>query len=153
MQYIQNTLRQCAVELVVIGPHWLDARDPQGGNRRLDDPHDFVRLEIETALSLGLTIIPLPVDSATMPASVDLPESLRSLTILNALQVRNDPDFARDMERVMAGVERGFASRPGGSLAGVGHPLHAINRLLQNHKNLLRINQLLQCTRLHSRQQ
>ena len=86
----------------------------RGGNRRLDDPHDFVRLEIETALSLGLTIIPLPVDSATMPASVDLPESLRSLTILNALQVRNDPDFARDMERVMAGVERGFASRPGG---------------------------------------
>jgi TIR domain len=109
-QYIPDSLRQCAVELVVIGPQWLETRDTQG-NRRLDDPADFVRLEIETALNLGLVVIPLLVDDATMPASADLPESINQLSLINALQVRNDPDFARDMERVITGVERGFARK------------------------------------------
>lgn len=109
-QYIQDALRDCAVALVVIGPGWLDARDTQG-RRRLDDPADYVRLEIETALNLGLTVIPLLVDGARMPGGDEAPEALRPLAQLNALPVRNDPDFARDMERAIEGVERGLASR------------------------------------------
>jgi hypothetical protein len=116
-QYIQDSLGQCAAELVVIGPHCLDARAAQG-NRRLDDSADFVRVEIETALRLGLVVIPLLVDGAPMLASADLPESLRPLALMNGLPVRNDPDFARDLDRVIAGVERAFASRPGVGLFG-----------------------------------
>ncbi len=109
-QYIQNSLRQCAVALIVIGPRWLEARDETGA-RRLDNPGDFVRLEIETALRLGLAVIPLLVDDARAPNIANLPISLRSLATLNALQVRNDPDFSRNMERVIASIERVLAAR------------------------------------------
>ena len=102
--YIQQSLRQCAVMLVVIGPHWLDTRATDG-SRRLDDPADSVRIEIETALRLGLTVIPLLVEGAPIPAADQLPASLREVARLNALPVRNDPDFARDMERVIAAVQ------------------------------------------------
>jgi hypothetical protein len=113
--YIHDSLQQCRVELVVIGPHWLDARDAQG-NRRLDDPDDFVRVEIQTALDLNLVVIPLLVDGAAMPTAADLPESLRPLAVINAIAVRNDPDFAHDMERLIAALERAFASRASGGV-------------------------------------
>ena len=102
--YIQQSLRQCAVMLVVIGPHWLDTRATDG-SRRLDDPADSVRIEIETALRLGLTVIPLLVEGAPIPVADQLPASLREVARLNALPVRNDPDFAHDMERVIAAVQ------------------------------------------------
>jgi hypothetical protein len=117
LQYIQDSLRRCSVALVVIGPHWLEVRDPSG-KRRLDDAADFVRLEIVTALALGLTVIPLLVDGAVMPTSTDLPASLGPLAMLNALPVRNDPDFAHDMDRVVGGIERAFASRASPGLFG-----------------------------------
>lgn len=111
-QYIQDSLRQCAAALVVIGPQWLKVRGVSG-SRRLNDSQDFVRLEIETAFRLRLSVIPLLVDGAVMPAPKDLPEPLRPLVKLNALQVRNDPDFARDMEHVIAGLDQ--ASKDGAS--------------------------------------
>jgi hypothetical protein len=109
--YIQTSLRQCAVELVVIGPQWVTSLKPNG-ERRLDDPADFVRIEVETALNLGLTVIPVLVENASMPGAEDLPESLHRLARINALSVRHDPDFTRDMERVIASLERAFSSRP-----------------------------------------
>src|SRR5258708_4264580 len=51
-EYIQDSLRQCAVKLVIIGRSWLASPAPDG-SRRLDNPADFVRIEIETALALG----------------------------------------------------------------------------------------------------
>jgi osmoprotectant transport system substrate-binding protein len=107
--YIQESLQQCAVALVIIGGQWLGALAANGG-RRLDDPNDWVRVEIETALSLELTVIPLLIEGASMPTAADLPTSLQQLAQINGLQVRNDPDFARDMDRVIAAVERAFAS-------------------------------------------
>jgi hypothetical protein len=103
--YIQQSLAECAVELVVIGRSWLDARD-QAGSRRLEDPSDYVRLEIETAERLGLTLIPVLVDGVSMPTIADLPPTLQSLALLNAIAMRNDPDFSHDMERLIAGMER-----------------------------------------------
>jgi hypothetical protein len=102
--YIQNSLRQCAVVLVVIGPHWLDPGGP-----RLDDPTDWVRIEIEMAFALKLTVIPLLVEGAPVPNAAQLPGSLRELTQINMVMVRNDPDFAHDMERLMAALVRPLA--------------------------------------------
>lgn len=116
--YIQESLRECAVALVVIGRTWLDTRAPDG-SRRLDDSSDWVRVEIETALALHLTIMPLLVEGATMPAPGSLPESLRDIAAINALPVRNDPDFAHDMERVITAVEHAFASRPATGFTGL----------------------------------
>lgn len=103
--YIHQAIQECAVALVVIGHGWLDAR-AEDGTRRLDDPADWVRAEIETALTLGVPIIPLLVEGAEMPHATNLPESLRPLVTLNSLPVRNDPDFAHDMERVLAAVDQ-----------------------------------------------
>jgi hypothetical protein len=102
---IQQSLAECAAALVVIGRSWLDARDP-AGNRRLDNPDDFVRLEVETAQRLGLTVIPVVVEGAAMPSRDDLPPSLQPLALINAVAVRNDPDFTHDMERLIASLER-----------------------------------------------
>ena len=75
-QYIEDTIKEAFVELVVIGPHWLDSRNEQG-QRRLDDPEDLVRQEIEAALAFGTPIIPVLVDQASMPGEDKLPESLK----------------------------------------------------------------------------
>lgn len=107
--YIRNTLRQCTVALVVIGQRWLDIQDADG-RQRLAQPNDLVRIEIETALSLGLTVIPLLAEGATMPAPTDVPESLRELPGLNALPVRIDPDFVHDMDKVVSAVEHALTS-------------------------------------------
>jgi hypothetical protein len=106
--YIQESLRQCTVALVIIGPHWLEAAT-SAGTQRLDDPSDFMRLEIETAFQLGLRVLPVLVEEATMPAPEQLPESLRELALVNAVEVRNDPDFVRDMERLVRALERALA--------------------------------------------
>ncbi len=115
--YIQESLRQCAVMLVIIGQQWLDTQAADGG-RRLDDPKDWVRIEVETALSLGLTIIPLLVEGVRVPKAADLPASLQELAQINSLNVRDDPDFTRDMERVIGAVERVFATRPSSGIFG-----------------------------------
>jgi hypothetical protein len=116
-EYIQNSLRQCAVVLVVIGPHWLEERDAKG-ERRLDDPGDFVRLEIETALNLRLAVVPLLVDGVKMPQSNELPGTLRPLTLFNTVQVGNDPDFARDIEQVITNLKHMLARRHFSDLLG-----------------------------------
>ncbi len=108
--YIQESLRQCSVMLVVIGRVWLNAEATEGG-RRLDDPKDWVRIEVEMAFSLGLTVIPLLVDGARMPKAAELPESLQDLAQIQSIEVRNDPDFGHSMGRVIVALDRAFASR------------------------------------------
>jgi hypothetical protein len=106
--YIGAVLQQCAVELVVVGPGWLDVKGPRG--RRLDDPGDFVRLEIEAGLAANLPVIPLIVQRAQLPAARKLPASLRPLVHLNGVPVRPDPDFEHDMARVTSAVEHWLAA-------------------------------------------
>lgn len=76
------------------------------GMRRLDDPDDFVRMEIEAAIERDIPIIPLLVNNATMPTGEDLPPSLRPLTYRNGMPVRPDPDFRLDMERLIAALPK-----------------------------------------------
>lgn len=94
------------VLLVVIGKEWLNARDEQG-RRRLDDPNDFVRIEVEHGLSRrAMLVIPVLVHGATMPSADDLPESLRELAFRNAAIVRDDPDFRRDIGRLIDQIRK-----------------------------------------------
>lgn len=85
-------MRHSVALLAVIGPHWVDIVTPDG-QRRLDDPGDLVRLEIETALTQGIPMIPLLVQNAAMPTATRLPPSLQPLATRNGLAVRYDPDF------------------------------------------------------------
>lgn len=110
-EYIQQSLRQCAVKLLIIGRGWLATQSPNG-SRRLNDPADPVRIEIETAFALGLIVIPVLVDGADIPDAADLPESLQPLVFINAVSVRNDPDFNHDMERLIAAIDVATSGRP-----------------------------------------
>jgi hypothetical protein len=102
---INGTIASASVVLVVIGPRWLTIREPNGGGPRLDNPNDFVRIEVELAIEHNIPIIPIPVQDVKMPPADDLPTSLASLAYRNAAKVRPNPDFQGDMIRVMKGIE------------------------------------------------
>jgi len=102
---INEAINETDVALIVIGPHWIDATDDKG-NRRLDNPRDFVRLEVEAALNRGsCRTIPILVSGAHMPNDTMFPDSLKPLALRNAMSVRDDPDFRRDMERVLEEIK------------------------------------------------
>jgi hypothetical protein len=107
---LEAAVKRADVVLVVIGPRWLAAEGAAGG-RRLDEPNDFVRVEVELALKARKPVIPVLVGSVPIPAADDLPASLRDLAFRNAVPVRPDPDFHRDTERLVAAIE---AYVPGG---------------------------------------
>jgi hypothetical protein len=107
---LDDAIGQASAVLVVIGPKWLSAVEADGG-RRLDNPADFVRLEVETALRKGLPIIPVLVGQARMPTPAELPQSLQELPYRHGLPVRPDPDFNRDLERLAAALEQ-WVARP-----------------------------------------
>src|SRR3954468_15133945 len=70
-QQIKETIERSKVVLAMIGPHWAGERD--GGRRRIDDPEDFVRLEIEYALKQGIPVIPVLINNTPMPTAETLP--------------------------------------------------------------------------------
>ncbi len=108
-QEINKSLSQCDFLIVVIGAKWLNITDVTG-RRRLDNPSDLVRIEIESALKQEMRIIPLLVDDTTMPAPDELPEPLQNLAFRNGAAIRPDPDFHRDMDRVIRAMNRALSS-------------------------------------------
>jgi hypothetical protein len=101
---IDNSLGSCQLLLAVIGQDWLTITEDNGG-RRLDNPRDYVRLEVEMALDRGIPVIPVLVRRAIMPSSTDLPLAIRSLAYCNGISVRSDPDFHRDIDRLIEQIE------------------------------------------------
>lgn len=81
--HLERTLARAEVVLVVIGPQWLAARGGDGA-RRLDDPRDWVRREIELAIGQGAQVVPVLVGGASMPAAAALPAGLRALAARQA---------------------------------------------------------------------
>lgn len=102
-EHLGNVVGRCSVVLVVIGDRWLNAGAP--GARRLDDVADFVRIEIESALERRIPVVPVLVRGAAIPGDSDLPQTLRPLAYRNGIAVRPDPDFHRDMDRLITGLE------------------------------------------------
>jgi TIR domain len=106
---IFRAVAACKVLLVVIGPAWLTAADVRG--RRLDDPDDIVRLEIEAALDRGVRVIPILTEGAVMPTPHDLPESLAGLARRNALLIRHE-SFSSDAGRLITAIEPALSAYP-----------------------------------------
>src|SRR5579863_820015 len=117
---LQLAISQCDVCLAVIGEHWLDAQ--KDGRRRLDDPRDFVRIEIESALSRDIPVIPLLLGSAVVPAPESLPESLRELSYRNALAIRPGRDFKNDIQALVSQIQSLPASPEGSAQLGESIP-------------------------------
>ena len=85
-EVITTAVGSCDVLLALIGDRWLTITD-QDGRRRLEDPRDFVRLEIETALTRNVRVIPILVEGARMPRAEELPASLAKLVRRQALEL------------------------------------------------------------------
>src|SRR5262249_35168060 len=96
---LHEEISKCGVLLAVIGPTWCDARD-ETGKRRLDDPKDFVRMEISAALQRDIPVILILLDAATMPKADQLPNELRGLPSRNGLDVRHG-SFHEDIDRLV----------------------------------------------------
>jgi ABC-type phosphate transport system substrate-binding protein len=97
---LEELVRTSTIVLVVIGQQWLTLT-----RQRELEPHDYARIEVEVALSRHAVVIPLLVQSATMPSESDLPPSLAQLPYRNAISIRPDPDFSRDLDRAITEID------------------------------------------------
>ncbi|HLM22174.1 MAG TPA: toll/interleukin-1 receptor domain-containing protein [Propionibacteriaceae bacterium] len=86
VEVITAAVGSCDVLLALIGDRWLTVTD-ENGRRRLDDPNDLVRLEIEAALRRNVIIIPILVEGASMPRADELPASMAGLARRQALEL------------------------------------------------------------------
>ena len=106
---IEQAVQKADVFILIIGPGWLKATDDRG-RRRLDATNDFVRMELECALELGKIIIPVLVGQSEMPVASELPVTLSEVAYRNAVSVRRDPDFHRDMDRLIDAIKSSTAA-------------------------------------------
>jgi len=101
---LSRALNECRVLLAIIGPQWVTIEDAKG-NRRLENPKDFVRCEIATAIKRSTaTVIPVLVGGASMPDPHDLPSPLKPLTKRNGLELL-DSHFIEDTNKLIARLE------------------------------------------------
>jgi len=103
VEVLQNAVQSCDVLVALIGRRWLDIKD-ETGKRRLDNPEDFVRVEIAAALSRDIRLIPVLVDGVPMPRSTELLVNVKPLARRNALQV-NHHSFNADAQRLISQLE------------------------------------------------
>ena len=110
VQAIESRLSDCAVMLAVIGRDWVNARD-LAGSRRLDEPFDFVRLEIAAALARpNVLVVPVLVEGASMPSAAELPENLKPLIRRHAVSIR-DETWDSDVDRLTNVIESAISMR------------------------------------------
>ncbi len=100
---INEAVASCDVLVAVIGREWLTATN-SSGRRRLDDPEDFVRLEIAAALDRDIPVVPVLVEGATMPSPKALPPALAELSHQNALEV-SDTRWDYDLGRLVKAID------------------------------------------------
>lgn len=100
---IETAVSSCDVLIALIGSKWLSITDDDG-NRRLDNPHDFVRVEITAALKRGIRVIPVLLAGTMMPKAQDLPVELQLLTELNALEIRHG-SFDAGIEKLQIAID------------------------------------------------
>jgi eukaryotic-like serine/threonine-protein kinase len=102
--HLNGIVGDCGVMLVIIGPHWMDARNKEG-QRRLEDPDDFVRIELEAAMARDIPVVPVLVAHAPIPLASELPGSLASMAFRQSIEVRPDPDFHNDATRLVSALQ------------------------------------------------
>lgn len=105
VQALEDAVGGCDIFLAIIGPIWETVAD-EGGVRRLDNPEDFVRIEIAHALERGIPVIPVLVGGARMPSSENLPDNLKSLARRHAFSIGDH--LRPDVQRLIGVLENTF---------------------------------------------
>jgi hypothetical protein len=104
VRVLEEQVDACDVMLVLIGHKWLTVTDEMG-RRRLDNPEDFVRIEVESALRLGKRVIPVLVHKTEMPRAHVLPEPLKPLARRSAVGLTQER-FKTDAQGLITAVEK-----------------------------------------------
>ena len=103
---IREAIKECEVVIVIIGRQWLSMTDNEG-QRKIDNDQDYTRLELEAAFEMDKHVIPVLIESATVPSREELPQLLRRLSDNSGIKVRPDErNFMSDMRAVLAGLKR-----------------------------------------------
>lgn len=109
---IAKVVHDCDILIALIGEHWSTITD-ETGTTRISNPGDHLRIEVEEALKRNIPVIPIITSNAKLPGEDELPDSLKKLAFRNALQVRPDPDYRSDFNRLKENIDRIY-SRPAG---------------------------------------
>lgn len=117
--HIRQALAACDTMLAVIGPHWLAARYP-GGARCIDDPKDWVRLELITAFRRRVPVVPLLLDQTPLPAPDRLPDDVAALAVSNFWQIRHQT-LPADVRGLIEQLDPGAAALPARRASAVQH--------------------------------
>jgi hypothetical protein len=133
---LDDAVSSCEVMLVLIGPGWAEIGDEQG--RRLDDPGDYVRQEIEAGLRREVRVVPLLLSGAALPRPEELPEGLRPLVSRQAFRLPDETFRSQAqvlVERLRPLVSAGALEAPAG--AEPGWTAHAVHK--SRMKRVLRV--------------
>src|SRR4051812_37886811 len=103
VEVVEETIARCDALVAVIGRDWLAQTDEEGG-RRLDAPHDWVRLEVGNALKRKVRVIPVLVAGARMPPAAELPQDLRALARRHAVEL-SDSAWAAQVTQLLDALE------------------------------------------------
>lgn len=103
VRVLRDEVGRCSVLLAIIGSGWLDAKDGDGG-RRLENPNDFVRVEIATALARDIPVIPILLEGGRIPKIHELPGNLSELAERQGLEVRHT-SFHGDMDKLVRALK------------------------------------------------
>jgi TPR repeat protein len=115
VKVLEGWVEQCEVLLVLMGPDWANSTDPKTGKRRLDNPKDFVRVEIRGALTRDIPVVPVMLDGAEIPDEAQLPDDIKGLLSRNAefVEYRNfDADVQRLIKKLGVGGSAKQAAAP-----------------------------------------
>jgi formylglycine-generating enzyme required for sulfatase activity len=99
-KYLNEQVSTCDILLAIIGDHWLEIL-----NQRINDPKDFVRIEIQAALDRDIPVVPILVGNKPVPTDNDLPPELEGLAYRHATKVRAGPDMESHLKRLIKGLD------------------------------------------------
>jgi hypothetical protein len=108
---IREAVDSCTVLVALIGRQWAALTDEEG-RRRLDNPDDYVRFEVQAALERGVRVIPVLVDGARPLRQQQLPSELQKLARLNALELSYGR-YEYDADRLLNHLQRVLAAESG----------------------------------------
>ncbi len=101
---IDEAVAEVDVLLCIIGRNWLTIKDGNG-KPRIDDPTDFVHLEIANAIKRDIRVIPILVKNAEMPTAHQLPPDLLLLSKRNTLKL-SDTRFHTDVDQLIKSIQK-----------------------------------------------
>ena len=111
VEILEGWVQRCDILLALIGAGWVNATDPKTGKRRLDNPSDFVRIEVREALKRNIPVVPVLLDGASLPDAEELPDELKKLVRRQA-QVVDFRTFDADVAMLIKRLKLGSGAKP-----------------------------------------